>query len=84
MMLGFVLGPMVEENQRRTLQVSRGDPSVFVTRPISLRFIVAPVLILIVMAAPAVRKWIEEDLDPIQIAAVIIDQGELLEEYVVA
>ena len=57
MMLGFVLGPMVEENLRRTLQVSRGDPSVFVTRPISLAFIVATVLILIVMAAPAVRKW---------------------------
>jgi len=56
MMLGFVLGPMVEENLRRTLQVSRGDPSVFVTRPISLAFIVATVLILIVMAAPAVRK----------------------------
>jgi TctA family transporter len=57
MMLGFVLGPMVEENLRRTLQVSRGDPSVFVTRPISLAFILATVLILIVMAAPAVRKW---------------------------
>jgi TctA family transporter len=57
MMLGFVLGPMVEENLRRTLQVSRGDPSVFVTRPISLAFIVATILILIVMAAPAVRRW---------------------------
>jgi putative tricarboxylic transport membrane protein len=57
MMLGFVLGPMVEENLRRTLQVSRGDPSVFFTRPISLAFIVATVLILIVMAAPAVRQW---------------------------
>jgi TctA family transporter len=57
MMLGFVLGPMVEENLRRTLQVSRGDPSVFVTRPISLAFIAATVVILIVMAAPAMRKW---------------------------
>jgi TctA family transporter len=57
MMLGFVLGPMVEENLRRTLQVSHGDPSVLVTRPISLAFIVATVLIMIVMAAPAVRKW---------------------------
>jgi putative tricarboxylic transport membrane protein len=56
MMLGFVLGPMVEENLRRALQVSRGDPSVFVTRPISLGFIVATIVILIVMAAPAVRK----------------------------
>jgi len=56
MMLGFVRGPMVEENLRRALQVSRGDPSVFVTRPISLGFIVATIVILIVMAAPAVRK----------------------------
>ena len=56
MMLGFVLGPMVEENLRRALQVSRGDPSVFVTRPISLGFIAATIVILIVMAAPAVRK----------------------------
>jgi TctA family transporter len=56
-MLGFVLGPMVEENLRRALQVSRGDPSVFVTRPFSLAFIVATVLILIVMAVPAARKW---------------------------
>jgi TctA family transporter len=55
-MLGFVLGPMVEENLRRALQVSRGDPSVFVTRPISLGFIVTTVLILIAMAASAVRR----------------------------
>ena len=56
LMLGFVLGPMVEENFRRALQVSHGDLSVFVTRPISLAFIIATVLILIVMVAPAVRK----------------------------
>jgi TctA family transporter len=56
MMLGFVLGPMVEDNLRRALQVSCGNPLVFVTRPISLGFIIATVLILIVIAAPAVRK----------------------------
>ena len=54
-LLGFVLGPMLEENLRRALVVSRGDPSVFVTRPISLVFVVATVLIL-VAAAPAVRR----------------------------
>lgn len=54
MMLGFVLGPMVEENLRRALVISRGDPSVFVTRPISLGFVIATILIL--MAAPTVRK----------------------------
>jgi putative tricarboxylic transport membrane protein len=56
MLLGFVLGPMMEENLRRALQVSRGDPSVFVTRPISLAFLTATVLILVVMVLPAVRK----------------------------
>ena len=56
MMLGFVLGPMMEENLRRALQVSEGDPTVFLTRPISLGFITATVLILIVMVLPAVRK----------------------------
>jgi len=55
MLLGFVLGPMMEENLRRALVVSRGDPSVFVTRPISLGFIVATALILILVMAPAVR-----------------------------
>ncbi len=56
LMLGFVLGPMVEENLRRALQVSAGDPTVFFTRPISLAFIVITVSILIVMVLPAVRK----------------------------
>jgi putative tricarboxylic transport membrane protein len=56
MLLGFVLGPMMEENLRRAMVVSRGDPSVFVTRPISLGFLVATVLILVVAAAPAVRR----------------------------
>jgi len=56
MMLGFVLGPMLEQNLRRALVMSSGDPLVFVTRPISLGFIIATLLILIVMVAPAVRK----------------------------
>jgi TctA family transporter len=56
MLLGFVLGPMVEEHLRRALLMSRGDPSVFVTRPISLGFIIATVLILVAMVAPAVRR----------------------------
>ena len=38
MLLGFVLGPMMEEHLRRAMLMSKGDPSVFVTRPISLAF----------------------------------------------
>jgi len=60
MLLGFVLGPMLEENLRRALVISRGDPTVFVTRPISLAFVIATVLILIMMAAPAIRKRRED------------------------
>jgi len=56
MLLGFVLGPMMEENLRRALQVSQGDPSVFVTRPISLGFMLATALILVIMVLPAVRR----------------------------
>jgi TctA family transporter len=56
LMLGFVLGPMMEENLRRAMLISRGDPMVFVTRPISLGFVIATVLIVVMMAAPAMRK----------------------------
>ena len=57
MLLGFVLGPMMEEHLRRAMLMSKGDPSVFVTRPISLGFIIATVLILVVMIVlPAVRS----------------------------
>jgi putative tricarboxylic transport membrane protein len=56
MLLGFVLGPMMEENLRRALLMSRGDPLVFLTRPISLGFLIATALIVIAMAAPAVRR----------------------------
>jgi putative tricarboxylic transport membrane protein len=56
MLLGFVLGPMLEENLRRALLLSRGDPSVFFRRPISLAFLIVTALILVTMAVPAVRK----------------------------
>ena len=56
LMLGFVLGPMMEENLRRAMLISRGDPMVFLTRPISLAFVIATVIIVIVMAMPALKK----------------------------
>ena len=51
---------MMEENLRRAMLMSKGDPSVFVTRPISLAFIIATVLILVVMIAPTVRQKREQ------------------------
>jgi TctA family transporter len=55
MLLGFVLGPLMEENLRRALLISRGDPTVFFTRPISLGFMIATALIIIIMVMPAVK-----------------------------
>ena len=56
LLLGFVLGPMIEENLRRALLISHGDPVVFVQRPISVTFLVLSVLLLASMLAPAIRK----------------------------
>ncbi len=56
LILGFVLGPLMEENLRRALLISRGDPTVFFTRPISLGFVLVTVLLIIFMIAPAIRK----------------------------
>jgi len=60
MLLGFVLGPLMEENLRRALLISRGDPTVFFTRPISLSFLVLAALSLLVIILPAVRKKRDE------------------------
>ena len=56
MLLGFVLGPMMEEHLRRAMLMSKGDPSVFVTRPLSLTFMIITIAILVVMIAPAIRR----------------------------
>jgi TctA family transporter len=56
LLLGYVLGPMMEENLRRSMLQAGGDPSVFLRRPISLAFIIATALIFVVMVVPAVRK----------------------------
>jgi TctA family transporter len=63
MLLGFVLGPLMEENLRRALLISRGDATVFLTRPISLSFVIATVLILIIMGIPAIRAKREQITD---------------------
>jgi putative tricarboxylic transport membrane protein len=62
LILGFVLGPMMEENLRRALLISRGDPMVFLQEPISLAFLVIAAGLLLVIAAPAIRVRREEAL----------------------
>ena len=60
LLLGFVLGPMMEENLRRALLLSRGDPTVFATRPISAGLLAAAVLLVLVIALPNIRRRREE------------------------
>jgi putative tricarboxylic transport membrane protein len=60
MILGFILGPLMEENLRRAMLLSRGDPTVFLTKPISAAFMIASVLLLAAVALPALRKKREE------------------------
>ena len=56
LLLGFVLGPMMEENLRRAMLLSRGDPTVFLTRPISLTMLLMAVALLLLVAAPNFPK----------------------------
>ena len=60
MLLGFILGPMMETYMRRAMLLSRGDASVFVTRPLSLGFLIAAAALLILVILPNVRRTREE------------------------
>jgi TctA family transporter len=56
LLLGFVLGPMLEENLRKAMTISRGDPSVFFTRPLSLSMLVLAAIVLLLLILPTVRR----------------------------
>jgi TctA family transporter len=56
LLLGFILGPMMEENLRRALLLSRGDWSVFVTRGLSASLLAAALLLVIIVALPSIKK----------------------------
>jgi putative tricarboxylic transport membrane protein len=60
MLLGFVLGPLMEENLRRAMLIARGDPSTFITRPISGGLIAVAVLLLVVGILPMIRSKRDE------------------------
>jgi len=57
LLLGFVLGPLMEETLRRTLLLSRGDPAVFIERPISAGFLAATLALLTWSAVSSYRAW---------------------------
>jgi hypothetical protein len=60
LLLGFILGPMMEEYLRRALLLSRGDWSVFVTRPLSAGLLVVSIILLVVVLLPSVKAKREE------------------------
>jgi putative tricarboxylic transport membrane protein len=60
LLLGFILGPMMEENLRRALLLSRGDWSTFVTRPLSAGLLLAAAAMLIIVLLPAIKSKREE------------------------
>jgi putative tricarboxylic transport membrane protein len=56
LLLGFILGPLLEQHLRRALIISHGDPTVFLTRPISLALVVAAVVVLLIAVLPSIRR----------------------------
>ena len=60
LLLGFVLGRLLEENLRRALTIARGDLSVFVHRPICAALLLTGLLVLAIAVLPAIQKSREE------------------------
>jgi TctA family transporter len=56
LLLGFILGPLLEQHLRRALIISHGDPTVFLTRPVSLALVVAAVIVLVIAVLPSIRR----------------------------
>ena len=60
LILGFILGPMMEENLRRAMLLSRGDPTTFVTSPLSLGLLLAALALLGIATLPAIKSKRQE------------------------
>ncbi|OYU27919.1 MAG: hypothetical protein CFE41_08045 [Burkholderiales bacterium PBB2] len=60
LLLGFILGPMMEENLRRALLLSRGDWGTFMTRPLSAGLLIAALLMVVVVMLPSIKSKREE------------------------
>jgi TctA family transporter len=63
LLMGFVLGPMMEENLRRSMTISHGDPTVLVTRPLSLVLLCVSALMLLATLMPAIAKKREKTFE---------------------
>ncbi|ANH71078.1 tripartite tricarboxylate transporter permease [Mitsuaria sp. 7] len=60
LLLGFILGPMMEENLRRALLLSRGDWMTFMSRPLSAGLLIAAALMVIVVMLPSIKNKRQE------------------------
>ena len=60
LLLGFIIGPLFEENVRRALTLSRGDAMVFLTRPLSATMLAIALIALVLALTPALRRKREE------------------------
>ena len=60
LLLGFILGPLLEEHLRRAMIISRGDPMTFIERPISATLLAIAVIAIVVSVLPAIRRKREE------------------------
>ena len=60
LLLGFVLGPLMEENLRRAMLIARGDATVFFTRPISAVLLSTAIILLVIAGLPKIRRRRDE------------------------
>jgi TctA family transporter len=60
LLIAFILGPPMEENLRRSMSLSRGDPSIFLTRPICATILILAALLAVIILIPKLRETREQ------------------------
>ncbi|MCZ4431907.1 hypothetical protein O3S81_19510 [Agrobacterium sp. SOY23] len=60
LLLGFILGPMLEENLRRAMLISQGDPAIFLRSPLSLSLLILALAVLAFVPSPSISRKREE------------------------
>jgi putative tricarboxylic transport membrane protein len=68
LLLGFILGPMMEENLRRALLLSRGDWTTFMTRGLSAGLLLAALALIVIVMLPSIKKKREEAFQEEEVA----------------
>jgi TctA family transporter len=60
LILGLILGPLMEENLRRAMLLSGGNPMVFFAKPVSAGFLIVAIIMLAIVLAPNIRRKRQE------------------------